>query len=279
MVILPLTALAIVGVHLYLVQKHEISVPQDMIKKYGSAKKAPSMPFVPHFLLRDMVGWYLALGILAALAALFPWELGAEGRSLRLGPGGHQAGMVLPLHVSELEGSAGLPSQREHPWIEGETLGILFFGFLGLMVALVPFLDRGAAAGRPRRVLNFFAALTVAFCSFHDRSEHDRQAPAGSTRQDPASRCRQPRGNPREGNAMKKLLFLLTPALLLVWAVLPGSAEDKKAAAAAETAPAEDAKSPPSTPATRSRYGCGKDSKPAETKPAETKPAAAKMPR
>ncbi len=77
-VILPLAALAIVGVHLYLVQKHEISVPEDMIRKYGSAKKAPSMPFVPHFLLRDMVGWYLALGILAALAALFPWELGQK---------------------------------------------------------------------------------------------------------------------------------------------------------------------------------------------------------
>ena len=58
-----------------------------------------------------------------------------------------------------------LPSQH-HPWIEGETLGILFFGFLGLMVALVPFLDRGAAGGRPRRMLNFFAALMVVFAVF-----------------------------------------------------------------------------------------------------------------
>ena len=41
-VILPLTALAIVGLHLYLVQKHGISVPQDVIKKYGSAKKCPA---------------------------------------------------------------------------------------------------------------------------------------------------------------------------------------------------------------------------------------------
>ena len=51
---------------------------------------------------------------------------------------------------------------------------------------------------------------------------------------------------------MKKLLFFLTPALLLVWAVFAGSAEDKKpaATATAEKAKADDAKSPPSKPAT-----------------------------
>ena len=121
-VILPLTALGIVGVHLYLVQKHEMSVPEDMIKKYGSAKKAPSMPFVPHFLLRDMVGWYLALGILAALAALFPWELGQKADPFGSPPPGHQAGMVFPLHVPDLEGTACLHSERETP-MDGRRRG------------------------------------------------------------------------------------------------------------------------------------------------------------
>ena len=51
-------------------------------------------------------------------------------------------------------------------WLEGEAVGVLFFGFVGLIVALVPFLDRGAAAGRPRRVLNFLAAVWVAFIIF-----------------------------------------------------------------------------------------------------------------
>lgn len=162
-VILPLTALAIVGIHLYLVQKHEISVPLDVIKKYGSAEKAPSMPFVPHFLLRDMVGWYIALGILAALAALFPWELGQKADPFGSAPADIKPEWYFLFMFQTLkELPAYLPSEN-HRWIEGEVLGVLFFGFLGLMVALVPFLDRGAAAGRPRRVLNFFAALTVAF--------------------------------------------------------------------------------------------------------------------
>ena len=36
------------------------------------------MRFFPHFALRDLFGWIFALGVLAALAALFPWELGEK---------------------------------------------------------------------------------------------------------------------------------------------------------------------------------------------------------
>ena len=165
-VILPLTALAVVGLHLYLVQKHEISVPQDMIRKYGSAKKAPSMPFVPHFLLRDMVGWYVALGMLAVLAALFPWELGQKADPFGTAPPGIKPEWYFLFMFQSLEDLPSYLPSNQHQWIEGKVLGILFFGFLGLMVALVPLLDRGAAAGRPRRVLNFLAALTVAFVIF-----------------------------------------------------------------------------------------------------------------
>ena len=91
--------LALMGLHLFLVQKHEISVPQAAAKRYGDAKNVPSMPFVPHFLLRDMVGWYLALAHPGGLGG--PVSLGtrAKGGSLRLGPGGNQARVVLPLHV------------------------------------------------------------------------------------------------------------------------------------------------------------------------------------
>ena len=71
---------------------------------------------------------------------------------------------------------------------------------------------------------------------------------------------------------MKKLLLsFLTLVVLLVWAVLPGSADDKKAAAPGAKAPAEGVKSPPSKPANTSPDGAAKDAKPAETKPAETK--------
>ena len=87
-VILPLVAFALLGLHLFLVQKHGMSVPERAAKRHGGAEKVPTMPFVPHFLLRDMVGWYVALGILAALAALFPWELGQKADPFGSAPEG-----------------------------------------------------------------------------------------------------------------------------------------------------------------------------------------------
>ncbi len=65
-----------------------MSIPDIAARRHRGPEKVPTMPFVPHFLLRDMVGWYLALGILAALAALFPWELGQKADPFGTAPAG-----------------------------------------------------------------------------------------------------------------------------------------------------------------------------------------------
>jgi len=77
-VVLPLAAYLILSLHLFLVQKHGMSVPERELQRFGGEQNVPVMPFVPDFLLRDLVGWYLMLALLAALAALFPWELGEK---------------------------------------------------------------------------------------------------------------------------------------------------------------------------------------------------------
>jgi cytochrome b6 len=163
-VILPLATIGLIGLHLFLVQKHGISIPEGVIQKHGGEERVPYMPFVPHFLLRDMVGWYLALGILAALAALFPWELGQKADPFGSAPAGikpewyflfmFQALKQLPANLWGIE------------WLEGEVVGVLFFGFCGLVVLLVPYVDFGALRGRPRWVLNFLAVLAVGFFIF-----------------------------------------------------------------------------------------------------------------
>ena len=261
-VILPLTALGIVGLHLYLVQKHEISVPLDVIEKYGSAEEGAEHALRAALPAAGHGGLVHRLGDSCGLGGPLPLGTGAEGRSLRLGPGKHQAGMVLPLHVPGLEGPASVPSQRE-PQMDRR-------GNIGHPLLRLPGIDGGVGAvlgprGRRRTAAagaEFLCRLDGGVRRFHDRAEHDDKGPAESARQDPVGRRR--RGNPRGGNAMKKLLFLLTPALLLVVAVFARSAEDKKDAAPAAKAQAEDAKSA--------------SGKPAETEPAGIKPAGAKVP-
>jgi len=71
--ILPAITTVLLGMHLAMVQLKGMSVPPQAEEE---AKSRPPMKFFPHFALRDLTGWIIALGCVAAIAALFPWELG-----------------------------------------------------------------------------------------------------------------------------------------------------------------------------------------------------------
>ena len=136
--VLPLVLGMVVGVHLLLVQKHGMSRPLT-----ESSKPAISMPFMPHFLLHDLNVWLLVLALLITLSFYFPAHLGNPADSLAPTPVGirpewyflfmFQLLKLLPAHILG---------------IEGEQIGILGFGLIGLLMFLVPFLDKKSAAGR-----------------------------------------------------------------------------------------------------------------------------------
>ena len=154
-VVLPLLAFAFLGLHLFLVQKHGMSVPDREGGRRLIGADSPSMPFVPHFLLRDMVGWYLALAVLAALAALFPWELGTKADPFSSAPEGIQPEWYYLFMFQTLK----LLPERIGPF-EGEVVGVLFFGACGLIVLVTPFLDRGRIS---RLILDVLAAVAVVY--------------------------------------------------------------------------------------------------------------------
>jgi cytochrome b6 len=138
--VLPAISMGILGLHLFLVQKHGMSRPPSM-EQQGAARRV--MPFFPNFLLRDVVGWLCALAVLAALAAYYPAELGKKADPFQPAPIGikpewyfmamFQTLKLLPGHILG---------------IEGELLGVLGFGVIGLLLILMPFLDRRTAQGQ-----------------------------------------------------------------------------------------------------------------------------------
>jgi len=143
--VLPALTTALIGLHLLMVQKHGMSEPPAILaERAKKGETAKSMSFWPHFLLRDAIGWCAALGVLAALAALFPWELGEKADPFAPAPAGirpewyfawmFQTLKFLPAHVLG---------------IEGELLGILGIGVAALVWFLVPFLDRNPVPGNP----------------------------------------------------------------------------------------------------------------------------------
>ena len=116
------------------------------------------MPFYPHFVLRELVAWYGALGILGALAALFPWELGTKADPFAPAPAGiHPEWYFLAVFYN----LKLIPSRI---WIfEGEVLGILALTAGVLTWMLVPFWDRAPDNEKPRFWVTGVGVLVVAY--------------------------------------------------------------------------------------------------------------------
>ena len=138
--ILPAIVTVVLGLHLFLVQKHGMSRPAGA-ESGESAKR--TMPFFPNFFLRDLVGWLCALGLLAALAAYFPAELGKKADPFQPAPIGikpewyfmamFQTLKLLPSHILG---------------VEGELVGVLGFGLIGFILIAIPFIDRPALGAK-----------------------------------------------------------------------------------------------------------------------------------
>lgn len=134
---LPALTTLLLGLHVWLVQAHGMSKPA------GAGDDTRTMKFVPNFLLRDAMGWLVALGVVAALAALFPWELGEKADPFASAPAGIKPEWFFLFAFETLK---RLPARV---WIiEGESLGVLAFSLGALFWLLVPFLDRKSARGQ-----------------------------------------------------------------------------------------------------------------------------------
>jgi len=159
--ILPMIATALIAVHLLLVQMHGMSVPHEVERDAGT-RPVRTLPFAPHFLLRELFGWTVALALLAGLSAFYPWELGTKADPFAPAPAGirpewyflwvFQALKYVPATVLG---------------INGELLVLAVLGFGGVLALLVPFWvgpTRGArrtVAAAVAVVLLVMLALTV----------------------------------------------------------------------------------------------------------------------
>jgi cytochrome b6 len=153
--ILPLLTTGILGLHLFLVQKQGMSLPIE-IEHSGNPSK--TMPFVPNFLLRDVVGWLSALAVLGALAAYFPWELGTKADPFAPAPAGIRPEWYFMFMFQTLK---YLPAKIGP--LDGEMLGVLGFGLGGLFLLLVPFLDLKAARGEKNRLFLWLGVGIVTY--------------------------------------------------------------------------------------------------------------------
>jgi cytochrome b6 len=151
--VLPAITTVVLGIHLLMVQMHGMSTPP----KYDGTE-VKKMKFVPNFLLRDLIGWILVIGLLAALAAIFPWELGHKADAFAPAPAGIKPEWYFLFMFQTLK---YLPAKILV--IDGEVLGILTFSLGGLLLFFVPFINRTPGHGTRKRIFQIAGIVVVLF--------------------------------------------------------------------------------------------------------------------
>lgn len=159
--VMPLLMTLLIAAHLALIQRQGIHVPRAFKKE---SESRGGMPFIPNFVLRELVVWLVGLALLCVLAAFFPWELGVKADPFASAPAGitpewyflfmFETLKLIPGHVLG---------------IEGELLGLGLFAVLGIFWFLLPVLDRRSQRGESSPLftavgwvaLLFIASMTV----------------------------------------------------------------------------------------------------------------------
>ncbi|MFQ5525090.1 MAG: cytochrome bc complex cytochrome b subunit [Thermoanaerobaculia bacterium] len=154
--ILPAFMTVLLGVHLLLVQIQGMSVPPRADEE---ASRRRPMKFFPNFALRDLFGWILALGVLVAIAALFPWELGEKADPFAPAYKDIRPEWYFMFMFETLKFVPG----GEILGVEYEAIPILLFGLGGLLMVLVPFLDKGVERTGRSPIFTVVGVAVVAY--------------------------------------------------------------------------------------------------------------------
>jgi len=154
-VVLPALFLPLLGVHLWLVQKHGNAVPPSEEAKPANERRA--IPFFPNFFAKDLAMWLIALNVLALMASLFPWGLGRQGDPLTPAPAGIHPEWYFMSSFQMLKMLG-----RWFPGAAGEALGMIIFNAGLVLWFLIPFYDGSKTAGRRGRYAHYFGLLVLA---------------------------------------------------------------------------------------------------------------------
>lgn len=174
-VILPLAAFALIGVHLLFVQRQGMAPPVGL-------KAAPrGMPFFPNFFMRDLLLWLGCLLALLVLAAFLPYGPSIPGMEWDLGRKADPLAPAYPGIKPEWYFLWVYQLLKEFPphllGLEGPQLCLLFVcGLLGVW-AVIPWIDRNARRNLPSPGFTDFGVAALFFIAFLTLKAWDIGAP------------------------------------------------------------------------------------------------------
>ncbi len=156
--VLPGLVVVLISIHLFLVQRQGMSVPPKVEAEWAANPSLRrEMKFFPNFLLRELMAWYVAIGALGALAALFPWNLGVKADPFASAPAGIKPEWYFLFMYQTLK---LIPAKV---WlVDGEVLGIVGCALIGLFWLLLPFFESDPPA-RTRAWITGLGVFALAY--------------------------------------------------------------------------------------------------------------------
>ena len=151
--VLPLFSLAIIAVHVLLVQILGMSKPIGL-KDY----EVKEVPFFPNFILKDSLGWILILALIGVLCVFFPWEVGQKADPFAVTPLGIKPEWYFIFMFTTLK---IVPSHVI--FLEGELAALFGFMIGGLIWMLVPYLDRSTAREKKSPFFTLFGFFVLLY--------------------------------------------------------------------------------------------------------------------
>ncbi|HAR96113.1 MAG TPA: cytochrome bc complex cytochrome b subunit [Deltaproteobacteria bacterium] len=146
--VLPLFTLTLMGVHLFLVQVHGMSVPLSQKGREGR------VPFFPNVFYRDLMVWLVVLGIVVTLAVLLPPEIGNKADPLAPPPEGVKPEWYFLFLFQTLKLFPG-----EILGLNGETIAVVLISLAILFFFLIPFFDRKSSREEKGRLFTWIGAF------------------------------------------------------------------------------------------------------------------------
>jgi quinol-cytochrome oxidoreductase complex cytochrome b subunit len=151
--ILPIITLALIGLHLLMVQYHGMSVPLSL-----KGEKQREVPFFPNVFYKDLMIWLVVLGGVVTLAVLLPPEIGVKADPLAPPPENIKPEwyFLFLLETLKLFPGAILGMNGETIAILCVSVGILFF-------FLIPFIDCKSARGEKSPLFTWIGAAYLLY--------------------------------------------------------------------------------------------------------------------
>ncbi|MFB0566299.1 MAG: cytochrome bc complex cytochrome b subunit [Candidatus Aminicenantaceae bacterium] len=152
--LLPLLLLAFLLIHVFLIQKHGMSLPISSEKRNEKVKE---IPFWPNFIYREMIVWLVLLGILFTVAIFLPPALDKKADLMAPAPEGVKPEWYFLFLFQTLK---IFPAKIFS--ISGDTIAVFLMLLVGLLFFFIPLID-DRPAEKKGKIITVLACLLILY--------------------------------------------------------------------------------------------------------------------